>query len=86
MPLIDYDEQTFVAVLDPDPGQVKGSAALALLADMLLLFSTAESERRFERNIKRRRMAPIDGFHSECLEAPAMEGSGRKATGEWDCG
>lgn len=85
VPLIDCDEQIFVAVLDPDPGQVNG-AALALLTDMLLLFPTAENEQRFERNIKGRRMVPIDGLGTECLEDPGMKGSGRKATGEYDCG
>ncbi|MEU8544269.1 hypothetical protein AB0C52_30485 [Streptomyces sp. NPDC048717] len=78
VPLIDREDWTPVVVLDPAPGQVSGDA-LRLLAGMLLLFPTREWQKRFDRNTRRRRKVPIDGYRTEHMEAPATSEPAGKA-------
>ncbi|WP_189305526.1 hypothetical protein [Streptomyces albospinus] len=69
-PLIGPDG-TPAAVLSPVSGLVRGEA-FRLLAGMLLLFETAAERQRFDRNTRRRRKVPIDGWRMEHLStAPA---------------
>ncbi|WP_330481423.1 competence protein CoiA family protein [Streptomyces sp. NBC_00724] len=67
VPLIRTDEGVPTAVLDPEPGQVSGDA-FRLLAGLLLLFPTKARKQRFERNTRRRRKVPMDGWHMDCVE------------------
>jgi len=55
---------TPVAVLSPVSGLVRGEA-FRLLAGMLLLFETTAEQQRFDRNTRRRRKVPIDGWRME---------------------
>lgn len=64
-PLIGPDG-TPAAVLSPVSGLVRGEA-FRLLAGMLLLFETAGEQQRFDRNTRRRRTVPIDGWRMEHL-------------------
>ncbi|MFD0242045.1 competence protein CoiA family protein [Streptomyces decoyicus] len=81
VPLIRTDEWVPTAVLDPEPGELSGDALL-LLAGLLLLFSTKARKERFERNTRRRRRVPIDGWYTDFLAdlpAQALAPSGAKA-------
>ncbi|MGW1870408.1 competence protein CoiA [Streptomyces mauvecolor] len=90
MPLIRTDEWVPTAVLDPEPGQVRGDA-FRLLAGLLLLFPTKARKERFERNTRRRRKVPIDGWHTDFIAdppAPASDGAGarrRRTAEEGNC-
>ncbi|MFJ9855660.1 competence protein CoiA family protein [Streptomyces sp. NPDC101150] len=66
-PLIGPDG-TPIAVLSPMSGLVRGEA-FRLLAGMLVLFETAADQQRFDRNTRRRRKAPIDGWRMEHIQA-----------------
>ncbi|WP_421107019.1 hypothetical protein [Streptomyces sp. NEAU-S77] len=59
---------TPVAVLSPVSGLVRGEA-FRLLAGMLLLFETTAEQQRFDRNTRRRRKVPIDGWRMEHIQA-----------------
>ncbi|MCX4791926.1 competence protein CoiA family protein [Streptomyces sp. NBC_01221] len=59
-----------VAVLAPESGLVNGEA-FRLLAGMLLLFETVKDAQRFDRNTRRRRKVPIDGWRMAYIETPA---------------
>ncbi|MFC9238593.1 competence protein CoiA family protein [Streptomyces decoyicus] len=81
VPLIRTDEWIPTAVLDPEHGQLTGDS-FRLLAGLLLLFSTKARKERFERNTRRRRRVPIDGWHTDFLAdlpAQALALSGAKA-------
>ncbi|MFI9045726.1 competence protein CoiA [Streptomyces sp. NPDC053427] len=69
VPLIRTDEWVPAAVLDPDPGQLSFDA-FRLLAGLLLLFPTKARKERFERNTRRRRRVPMDGWHTDFIDAP----------------
>ncbi|MFE7586676.1 hypothetical protein ACFU5Y_34515 [Streptomyces gardneri] len=88
VPLISREDWAPVAVLDPAPGQVNGDA-FRLLAGMLLLFPTREWQQRFERNTRRRRRIPVDGWRAAFIEdtptpapAPAPAESRRRRSAE----
>ncbi|MCX5106917.1 hypothetical protein [Streptomyces sp. NBC_00439] len=66
-PLIGPDG-TPAAVLSPVSGLVRGKA-FRLLAGMLLLFETAAEQQRFDRNTRRQRKAPVDGWRMEHLSS-----------------
>ncbi|GKQ34628.1 competence protein CoiA family protein [Streptomyces sp. A012304] len=70
-PLIGPDG-TPAAVLSPVSGLVRGEA-LRLLAGMLLLFETKAEQQRFDRNTRRRRMVPVDGWRMEYLPAASAD-------------
>ncbi|MET8731265.1 hypothetical protein ABZV81_29435 [Streptomyces parvus] len=59
-----------VAVLAPESALVNGEA-FRLLAGMLLLFLTVKDQQRFDRNTRRRRKVPIDGWRMAYIEIPA---------------
>ncbi|MFI1569145.1 DNA alkylation repair protein [Streptomyces sp. NPDC020490] len=70
----------------PEPGQVSGDA-FRLLAGLLLLFPTKARKQRFERNTRRRRKVPIDGWHMDFIAdpptpIPAPSGARRRRTAE----
>ncbi|GGP87070.1 DUF6262 family protein [Streptomyces sindenensis] len=68
-PLIGVDG-VLVAVLAPESALVNGEA-FRLLAGMLLLFLTVKDQQRFDRNTRRRRKVPIDGWRMAYIETPA---------------
>ncbi|MGW9123073.1 competence protein CoiA family protein [Streptomyces sp. NPDC055663] len=74
-PLIGPDG-TPAAVLSPVSGLVRGEA-FRLLAGMLLLFETAADQQRFDRNTRRRRKVPIDGWRMEHLSSAPAESAGQ---------
>lgn len=76
-PLIGPDG-TPAAVLSPVSGLVRGEA-FRLLAGMLLLFETDAEQRRFDRNTRRRRKAPIDGWRMEHLSEATVKAAGATA-------
>ncbi|MFJ5228145.1 hypothetical protein [Streptomyces sp. NPDC088400] len=59
-----------VAALSPESALVNGEA-FRLLAGMLLLFETAKDAQRFDRNTRRRRKVPIDGWRMAYVATPA---------------
>ncbi|MFC5143458.1 competence protein CoiA [Streptomyces aureoversilis] len=67
IPLV-VDDGVPAAVFDPDPGRVRGEAFL-LLAGLLLIFPSKDSQRRFENaaNIKKRHR-PLDGYRTDVAE------------------
>ncbi|MGW7018393.1 competence protein CoiA family protein [Streptomyces decoyicus] len=69
VPLIRTDEGIPTAVLDPEPGQLSRDA-FRLLAGLLLLFSTKARKERFERNTRRRRKVPMDGWQTDFMTDP----------------
>ncbi|MFD3556858.1 competence protein CoiA [Streptomyces goshikiensis] len=76
-PLIGPDG-TPAAVLSPASGLVRGEA-FRLLAGMLLLFETAGEQQRFDRNTRRRRKVPIDGWRMEHLSEATSGTTGTAA-------
>lgn len=67
-----------VAVLDPESALVNGEA-FRLLAGMLLVFETVKDAQRFDRNTRRRRKTPIDGWRMAYTVAPAPKPAGKPA-------
>ena len=61
-----------VAVLSPEPARVRGDT-FPLLAGMLLLFPSRAEQQRFDRNTRRRRKSPADGYRMEHTEGAADE-------------
>lgn len=61
-----------VAVFTPESALVNGEA-FRLLAGMLLLFETVKDQRRFDRNTRRRRKVPIDGWRMAYVEIRALK-------------
>lgn len=57
------------AVLDPDPGRVRGGV-FRLLVGLLLIFPSQTSKRRFEKATKRTKYKPIDGYRTDFVDSP----------------
>ncbi|MFJ2271898.1 competence protein CoiA [Streptomyces sp. NPDC087849] len=83
VPLVD-EHGVPAAVVDPDPGRVRGEAFL-LLAGLLLIFPSKSDQRRFENsaNIKKKHRT-IDGYRTEYIETsvtgPTRAWGGRSCT------